>query len=171
MVADAAAGLPVGVVTLLFSDVEGSTRLLRELGDDYGGVLADHHRLLREAWKAHDGVEVSTEGDAFFVAFALPGDAVGAAIAGQRALHAHAWPHGREVRVRMGVHTGSPRLRGAEYWGIDVHYAARLCAAAHGGQVLLSEPTVSLVDVPVEDLGEHALKDFPSARRIFHLPI
>src|ERR1017187_5163683 len=102
--------LPVGVVTLLFSDIEGSTRLLHELDEGYGEVLADHHRLLRAAWLAHSGVEGSTEGDAFFVAFADAGDAVRAALAGQRALNAHAWPEGESVRVRMGMHTGAPAV-------------------------------------------------------------
>jgi predicted ATPase/class 3 adenylate cyclase len=171
MEASTPVGLPVGVVTLLFSDIEGSTRLLHELGDAYGEVLSDHHRLLRAVWLGHGGVEVGTEGDAFFVAFADPEQAVRAAVAAQRALAAHEWRDGFEVRVRMGVHTGSPRVRGQDYWGIDVHYAARLCAAAHGGQVLLSESTASLVDLEVEDLGRHAVKDFPSARRIFHLPV
>lgn len=171
MGASAPVGLPVGVVTLLFSDIEGSTRLLQELGDLYGDVLSDPHRLLREAWLVHDGVEVDTEGDAFFVAFADPGQAVRAAVAAQRGLAAHECPDTLEIRVRMGVHTGSPRVRGRDYWGIDVHYAARLCAAAHGGQVLVSESTATLVDLELEDLGKHAVKDFPSARRIFHLPV
>lgn len=140
--------------------------MLQELGDAYGEVLSDHYRLLREAWLVHGGVEVDTEGDAFFVAFAAPGQAVRAAAAAQRALAAHQWRDGLEVRVRMGVHTGSPRVRGTDYWGIDVHYAARLCAAAHGGQVLVSESTAALVDLELEDLGKHAVKDFPSARRI-----
>jgi predicted ATPase/class 3 adenylate cyclase len=163
--------LPVGLVTLLFSDIEGSTRLLHELGDVYGEVLADHRRLLREVWRTHGGVEVGTEGDAFFVAFADPGAAVGAATDAQRALAGHEWPRGGTVRVRMGVHTGRPKLRGGQYWGIDVHYAARVCAAANGGQVLLSESTAVLADVGVEDLGQHALKDFPAPRRLFHLLI
>ena len=156
---------------MLFSDIEGSTRLLQTLGEAYGLVLGDHHRLLREVWLVHDGVEVATEGDAFFVAFADPGQAVRAAVSAQRSLGAHEWPDGGELRVRMGVHTGSPRVRDRNYWGIDVHYAARLCAAANGGQVLVSESTAGLVDVALEDLGEHALRDFPAARRIFHLPI
>ena len=162
---------PAGVVTLLFSDIEGSTRLLRELGDGYVEVLGEHHRLMREAWSAHGGVEMGTEGDSFFVVFADPGDAVRAALSAQRFLDSYPWPEGGQVRVRMGVHTGTPRLRDSEYWGIDVHYAARLCAAAHGGQVLVSESTAALVDLDVEDLGKHALKDFPSPRRIFHLRI
>ncbi len=171
MTASARADLPVGVVTMLFSDIEGSTRLLHSIGDEYGIVLAEHHRLLREVWLAHDGVEVSTEGDAFFVAFADASQAVRSALAAQRVLSAHDWAAAAEVRVRMGVHTGSPRVRDGNYWGLDVHYAARLCAAAHGGQVLISESTAGLADVVVQDLGEHALKDFPAARRIFHLPV
>ncbi len=169
MAADVGVQLPVGVVTLLFSDIEGSTRLLEVLGDGYGDVIAEHHRLLREVWRAHRGVEVGTDGDAFFVAFADPHDAVHAALAAQRTLKAHDWPGGLELRVRMGLHTGAPRIREGDYWGVDVHYAARLCSAAHGGQVLLSERTVLFIEEPVEDLGEHALKDFPAARHIFHL--
>ncbi|MBV9002299.1 MAG: adenylate/guanylate cyclase domain-containing protein [Solirubrobacterales bacterium] len=163
--------LPVGVVTLVFSDIEGSTRLVRTLGDTFETVLADHNRLLRETWRGHGGVEVRTEGDAFFVAFDDAAQAVLAAIAGQRVLRAHRWPHGSEVRVRMGVHTGSPRVRDNDYWGIDVHYAARLCAAANGGQVLVSDATASVVDLALEDLGAHSVKDFPSARHIFHVVI
>ncbi len=169
--ASPAGALPDGVITLLFSDIEGSTRLLHEIGDLFGDALAEHDRLLRAVWEAWGGVVVQTEGDSFFVVFRDPGAAIDAAAAAQRALRDHSWPHEAGVRVRIGLHTGAPRLRGTEYWGIDVHYAARLCAAAHGGQVLLSEATVSLVDAPVEDLGPHALKDFPSARRIFHLLI
>ncbi len=163
--------LPGGVVTLLMSDVEGSTRLVRELGEGYGGLLADHHRLLRAVWVGHEGVEFGVAGDAFFVAFRDPGEAVRAAVAGQKVLAGHEWPAGGQVRVRMGLHTGTPRVRDGDYWGVDVHYAARLCAAAHGGQVLVSESTAALVDVELEDLGHHALRDFPSARRVFHLPI
>jgi len=121
----------------------------------------------------HGGVEVHSEGDAFFVAFADPTQALKAAVAGQRwpPLAEHQWPSGCEVRLRMGVHSGSPRVRDGDYWGIDVNYAARLCAAANGGRVLVSQSTAGLVNVVLEDLGEHAVKDFPSARRIFHLPI
>jgi predicted ATPase/class 3 adenylate cyclase len=165
-----AAALPTGLVTLVFTDIEGSTRLLHELGDGYGRVLADHHRLLRAVWAAHDGVEVDTEGDAFFVAFASARAAVSAAAAAQRVLAAHAWPHDRPVRVRIGVHSGEPQQHDQTYWGIDVHYAARLCGAAHGGQVLLSAATRALVaDAEVDDLGEHSLKDFPVPRSLFHL--
>ena len=112
----------------------------------------------------HGGVEVDTEGDAFFVAFASAARRGGGGARRARALASHAWPHGRPVRVRMGVHSGEPQVRDGTYWGIDVHYAARLCSAAHGGQVLLSSATRALVaDADVDDLGEHALKDFPSA--------
>jgi predicted ATPase/class 3 adenylate cyclase len=163
--------LPAGVVTLLFSDMEGSTRLLHELGDAYGELLAEHHQLLSEAWSGHGGVEFGTEGDACFVAFPDPSAAVTAAAEAQRLLAAHRWSHGGTVRVRIGVHTGTPKIRDGDYWGIDVHYAARLCAAASGGQVLLSRSTAALIDVEAQDLGEHALKDFPAARRLFHLPV
>ncbi len=161
--------LPSGVVSLLFSDIEGSTRLLQQLGDLYGNVLAEHDRLLRCVWAAHGGIEVEREGDAFVVAFDDPSAAVRAAVEAQRALDGHGWPHGGSLRVRMGVHTGLPKVRDGLYWGLDVHYAARLCAAANGAQVLVSESTATLVDVPLEDLGQHALKDFPAPRRLFHL--
>jgi predicted ATPase/class 3 adenylate cyclase len=159
-------------VALLFSDVEGSTRLLHEIGEPYGAVLAEHDRVLRAVWERFGGVVVDTEGDAFFVAFADAVAAVQAATAAQVALADQAWPHGGELKVRMGIHTGSPRVREGTYWGVDVHYAARLCSAARGGQVLLSAATRSLVpDAPVDDLGEHALKDFPAPRKLFHLRV
>jgi predicted ATPase/class 3 adenylate cyclase len=167
-----AAELPSGLVTLVFTDIAGSTRLLHELGDGYGAVLRDHHRLLRDAWAAYGGVEVDTEGDAFFVAFPSPRRAVEAVAAAQTALDRHPWTHGRAVRARMGVHSGEPQQREGTYWGIDVHYAARLCAAAHGGQVLISAATHGLLpDIDVESLGQHALKDFPAPRSLFHLVV
>jgi class 3 adenylate cyclase len=163
-------GLSEGVVTLVFTDIEGSTQLLHLLRADYGAVLEAHHRLLRSVWRAYDGAEVDTEGDAFFVAFASANRAVEAAAAAQAAIAEHRWPPGCEVRVRMGVHTGEPQLRDDGYWGIDVHYAARLCSAAHGGQVLVSAATRGLLgEVEADDLGEFALKDFASPRRVFHL--
>src|SRR5205085_6207065 len=128
--------LPTGDLTMLFSDIEGSTRLLHEIGETYGDVLEEHHRILREAWAAHGGLEVHADGDAFLVVFGEARNAVRAAAAAQGALASHSWPHRREVRVRMGIHTGNAQVRHDDYWGIDVHYAARLCAAAHGGQVL-----------------------------------
>lgn len=163
--------LPTGVVTLLFSDIEGSTRLLHRLGDAYGDVLDTHHQVLRAVWDEFGGVEVNTEGDAFFVAFSEAAPAVNAARAAQQVLAEQVWPDGHVVRVRMGVHTGSPQVRSDDYWGIDVHYAARLCSAANGGQVLVSESTAAHVDNSLEDLGEHALKDFPAPRRIYHLVV
>jgi predicted ATPase/class 3 adenylate cyclase len=157
--------LPTGVVTLLFTDVEGSTRLLQELGDGYGEALQEHRRHLRAAFAAHDGVEVDTQGDAFFVAFGRASDAVGAAVDGQRALV------GGPIRVRMGLHTGEPRLTGEGYVGLDVHKGARIAAVGHGGQVLLSSTTCALVDAGVRDLGAHRLKDLSAPERIFQLEI
>src|SRR5215204_2658359 len=157
------ARLPSGTVTLLFSDVEGSTRLLEEQGDAYAGVVAEYRRLLRGAASRHGGVEVDTQGDAFFVAFARASDALAAARAAQEALA------GGPVRVRMGLHTGEPIVTDEGYVGIDVHRAARIAAAAHGRQVLLSQATRDLVDAEVHDLGEHRLKDLSAPERIYQL--
>jgi class 3 adenylate cyclase len=144
------AALPSGTVTLLFTDIEGSTRLLQRLGDRYAEVLAAHDRLLRRAFAAHGGQVVDTQGDAFFASFARAGDAVRAAVAAQRALATHSWPEGATVRVRMGLHTGEPTVTTGRYVGLDVHRAARIGAAGHGGQVLLSPTTRELVaaDLP-----------------------
>jgi predicted ATPase len=155
--------LPRGTVTLLFTDIEGSTRLMHELGGRYAEVLAEHRRLLREAFGRHGGVEVDTQGDAFFYAFARATDAVAAAADAQAALAVG------PVRVRMGVHTGEPLVTDEGYVGVDVHRAARIISAGHGGQVLLSKETKELVDTPVLDLGEHRLKDFDDAVWIFQL--
>ena len=133
--------LPTGTVTFLFTDIEGSTALLEDLGPRYGDVLAGHRALLREVWAAHGGVEVDAEGDAFLVAFTGARAAAAAAEEAQRRLAAEAWPGGAPVRVRMGLHTGEPSVRDGAYWGRDVHYGARVAAAAHGGQVLLSATT------------------------------
>src|SRR3954453_21237487 len=160
-----ASGLPTGVVTLLFTDVEGSTRLLHELGDDYGEALQEHRRRLRTAFAEHDGVEVDTQGDAFFVVFARTSNAVAAAADCQRALA------GGPIRVRMGLHTGEPRLTEEGYVGLDVHKGARIAAVGHGGQVLMSEPTKALVDAEVRDLGGHRLKDLSAPERIYQLEI
>jgi class 3 adenylate cyclase len=132
------AELPSGTVTFLFSDVEGSTRLLARLRGRYAEVLGEHQRLLRAAFDEHDGREVHTEGDGFFVAFARASDAIAAAVSAQRALASQRWPEGVDVRVRMGVHTGEAEVRQDDYVGLDVHRAARICAAGHGGQVLIS---------------------------------
>jgi predicted ATPase len=155
--------LPTGTVTFLFTDIEGSTRLLQELGDGYAEVLAEHRRVLREAWREHDGVEVDTQGDAFFVAFSRATDAVAAAARAQRALAAG------PVKVRMGLHTGEPVRGGEGYVGFDVHRAARIAAAGHGGQVLLSQATADLAGAEVRDLGLHRLKDLSAPERIFQL--
>src|SRR5438067_7824630 len=169
------AELPSGTVTLLFTDVEGSTQLLRQLGDRYASALEEHRRLLRRAFEAWRGCEVDSQGDAFFVAFGRAADAVAAAVAAQRALAAHPWPDGEAVRVRMGLHTGEPTLTPGGYVGLDVHRAARLCAAGHGGQVLLSRTTRDLVEqelpdgVDLRDLGEHRLKDLPRPERVYQL--
>jgi class 3 adenylate cyclase len=138
------AELPAGRVTFLFTDIEGSTRLLHALGDRYAEVLADQGRLLRDSFGRHGGVEVDTQGDSFFVAFPDPADALAAAEEAQRALAAHSWPDG-ELRVRMGLHTGDPLVAADHYVGIDVHRGARIAAAAHGGQVVVSERTKKLL--------------------------
>ncbi len=162
-----------GTVTLLFTDIEGSTRLLRELGTGYETVLADHRRLLRAAFDAHGGSEIDTAGDGFFYAFPRARDAVLAAVEGQRALAEHTWPI--PLRVRMGMHTGEPARSEAGYVGLDVHRAARISAAGHGGQILLSQTSRDLAgsDLPDEmglvDLGEHELKDLPAPERLFQV--
>ena len=140
-----AAERPTGTVTFLFTDVEGSTRLLRELRDDYATALADHQRIIRAALAENDGSEIDTQGDSFFAAFRRVKDAVGAAVDAQRALAAHTWPQGKQLRVRMGMHTGEPTVSEDGYLGLGVHRAARICSAGHGGQVLLSQATVALL--------------------------
>ena len=168
------ASLPGGTVTFLFTDIEGSTRLLQELGDDYGEVVREHRRLLREHLGAKGGAEVDTQGDAFFYSFPRAREAVAAAVAGQRALAEHEWPRGAHVRVRMGLHTGEPAVGDEGYVGLDVVRAARICSAGHGGQILLSDTTRALAgsDLPagvsVRDLGEQKLKDV-RAEHIFQL--
>jgi len=157
--------LPSGVVTLVFTDIEGSTQLLHELGDGYGAALAEHRRVVRAAFTEHDGVEVDTQGDAFFVAFARATDAVAAATNAQRALAEG------PVRVRMGLYTGEPRVTDEGYVGLDVHKGARIAAVGHGGQVLLSQTTRALVDAPTRDLGPHRLKDLSAPEHIYQLEI
>jgi predicted ATPase/class 3 adenylate cyclase len=165
--------LPSGTVTFLFTDVEGSTRLLERLGDNYASVLAIHQRLVRDALVAYNGHEIDTQGDAFFVAFRSAKDALNAAIAAQRALAAHPWRDDLAIRVRMGLHTGEPQLAGHDYVGMDVHRAARVCAAGHGGQVLLTQATYALIGADVQapvqfrDLGEHRLKDLTRPERLY----
>jgi len=156
--------LPSGTVTFLFTDIEGSTKLLHELGpEDYAKALAEHRRELREAISVRGGVEVDTQGDAFFVAFPTATGALEAARAARDALAKG------PIRVRMGLHTGTPRLTEEGYVGEDVHKGARIAAAGHGGQVLLSKETGALAHVGVTDLGEHRLKDFEGPVGIFQL--
>jgi predicted ATPase/class 3 adenylate cyclase len=157
--------LPTGTVTFLFTDVEGSTRLLHELGAEaYADALAAHRRALREAFGRHGGVEVDTQGDAFFYAFAAAPDAVAAADDGQRALA------GAGIRVRMGVHTGTPLLTAEGYVGADVHRAARIAAVAHGGQVVVSAATAALAGPDrLRELGDHRLKDLSAPERLYQL--
>ena len=157
--------LPTGTVTFLFTDVEGSTRLLQEHGASYADLLAEHRRALRDAFERYAGVEVDTQGDAFFVAFSRATDAVAAAGLGREALAAG------PIRVRMGLHTGEPLVTDEGYVGMDVHRAARIAAAAHGGQIVLSETTRRLLesDSQILDLGEHRLKDLVHAERLFQL--
>jgi predicted ATPase/class 3 adenylate cyclase len=171
------AGLPTGTVTFLFTDIEGSTRLLQELGDGYRPVQDLHDAILRRAISGAGGTVVRTEGDSFFVAFRTPAAAIRAAVAAQRGLARDGWPHGRPVRVRMGLHTGEG-VRGADdYLGIDVNRAARIAAASWGGQVLLSEATKVLVEdalpqgVTIRSLGLHRLKDLPHPEHLYDLVI
>ena len=164
--------LPGGTVTFLFTDIEGSTRLLHALGDRYADVLADHRRLLRDAFTRNGGVEVDTQGDSFFVAFPEPDGAVAAARDAQRSLAAHPWPDGAALRVRMGLHTGEPLVAEDHYVGIDVHVGARIAAAAYGGQVLVSDRTRGLAPSHVfRDVGAHRLKDLPEPERLYQLVI
>jgi class 3 adenylate cyclase len=158
--------LPGGTVTFVFTDIEGSTRLLQELGDEaYGRVTGDHRRIVRETFTAREGTEIDTQGDAFFFSFPRARDAVAAAVAAQRALRDHEWPDGREVLVRIGIHTGEPHVGDEGYLGLDVVRAARISAAGHGGQILISETTRALLGnqlpdgVAVHDLGQQHLKD------------
>ena len=170
-------GLPGGAVTFLFTDIEGSTRLVKALRGRYPQVLAEHRRLIRAAVAAHDGHEVDTQGDAFFVAFAGAKQAVLCALEIQRALAAHDWPAGAQVRVRMGIHSGQAVPAEGGYTGLAVHRAARICAA-RGGQVLVSQAAQDLIEDEEEgeelgfvlvDVGEHQLKDLDRPVRLFQL--
>jgi YVTN family beta-propeller protein len=169
---------PTGTVTFLFTDIEGSTRLLRELGERYAQVRADHDRLLRDAAAAHGGEEVDTQGDSFFFSFRRAKDGVAAAADAQRALAAHPWPDGSPLRVRMGLHSGEPAVgEDGRYVGLSLHRAARISSAARGGQVLLSSTTADLVSdnlpegVTLRELGRRPLKDFDRPERVSQLMI
>ena len=171
------ATLPSGTVTFAFTDIESSTALLKRLGDRYGELIADHRRIVREAFGEHAGVEIDMQGDSFFFAFARARDAVAAAVEAQRAHAEHQWVGVEAVRVRMGLHTGEPAVGEEGYLGVDVVRAARLCATSTGGHVLLSEATYALLGsslpdgVTVHPLGERRLKDIDEPERIYELEI
>lgn len=172
----ASSGFPTGTVTLLFSDIEGSTRLLQHLGSaDYAYVLGVQRRLLRAAFQRTGGHEVDTAGDGCFAVFQHAASAAEAAVAAQRALAAFPWPEGGQVRVRMGLHTGTPGLFAEGYVGLDVHRAARICNAAQGGQILLSQATHALVERTLSagmhllDMGPSWLKDLDHPEHLYAL--
>ena len=166
---------PGGTVTLVFTDIEGSTELLERLGDAYPTLLADHHRILDAAAGRHGGTRVDAAGDGLFLSFPTVRGALAALVEAQRELAGHAWPDGAAVRVRMGIHTGEPITADTGYVGIDVHRAARICAAGHGGQILVSQPARSLLgsslpeEVSLRDLGDHRLRGIASAERLYQV--
>jgi class 3 adenylate cyclase len=169
--------LPSGTVTLLFTDIEGSTGLMRKLGDLWPEAHGRHRRILRESFGAAGGREVDTQGDSFFFVFPRVRDAARAAVDGQRGLKAADWPQGEEVRVRMAIHTGEPTVGEEGYLGLDVVRGARLCAAAHGGQIVLSETAGALLNdespegARLVDLGQHRLKDMTRSERVWQLAL
>jgi predicted ATPase/class 3 adenylate cyclase len=164
-----------GTVTLVFTDIEGSTQLLERLGDAYATLIADHHRIVDGAATRHAGTRVDAAGDGLFISFPTARGALSAAVDAQRELAAHQWPDEETVRVRMGIHTGEPLSAGTGYVGIDVHRASRICSAAHGGQILVSQPAQSLLGgalpdgVGLRDLGDHRLRGIESAERLFQV--
>ena len=169
--------LPRGTVTFLFTDIESSTRLMHEMGDRYPAAQTAHHEMLRAAFQSNEGHELRTEGDSFFCVFASAIDACQAAATAQRSLAAYEWENGQALRVRMGLHTGEAPLVGNEYIGLDVHQAARVAGAAHGGQVVISDTTRGLVEgnlkpgLRLRDLGTHRLKDLAQPERLYQLVI
>jgi predicted ATPase/class 3 adenylate cyclase len=169
------ADLPTGIVTLVLTDIEGSTRLAAALGDAYGAALSHHRRIIRKAFRDRGGAEVDTQGDAFLYAFVSPCDALEAAAAAQRGLAAHGWPGGNALRVRIGVHTGAPTRTDEGYVGLDLHVAARVMGAAHGGQVVVSDAAAAglraedVSGLSLRDLGEHRLKDIARPARLYQL--
>ena len=165
--------LPDGTVTLVFTDVEGSTQLVRQLGDAYAQLLGDHRRLLREAVEQAQGHVVDHRGDEFFMVFDDPCRAAEAITAAQQAFATHSWPEGVELRVRVGLHTGQPTFRDGAYYGLDVHRAARIAQAGSGGQILLSQSTRDELDrsFELEDLGEHELPGLVEPERLFQLTV
>jgi len=165
--------LPHGTVTLVFTDVEGSTQLVQQLGDGYAQVLADHRRLLRDAVASGEGHVVDHRGDEFFVVFGDARRAADSIVALQRAFADHDWPNGIELRVRVGMHTGEPAIREETYFGLDVHRAARICQAGSGGQVLVSQRTHEELDAEHDllDLGDHELPGLPDLERLYQLNV
>src|SRR5580765_5486177 len=168
--------LPAGTVTFLFSDIEGSTRLLKQLGRErYGAVLSQHNVLLRDAFTEGGGIEIDRQGDAFFFVFRSAGTAVAAAVAAQRALASYEWPEDGVVKVRMGIHTGEAAVNGEGYVGFAVHQASRIGDLGHGGQILVSRTTAALVehdlppDVRLRDLGETRLPGVERPEPLFQL--
>ena len=164
---------PARTVTLVFTDIDGSTRLLEQLGDEYATLLSDHHRLVGEAMSAHGGERVDAAGDGLFFSFPTARGALMGCVDGQRAVSGHDWPSGAEVAVRMGMHTGEPLSATTGFVGMDVHRAARICAAGHGGQILVSASARGLIGtalpegVSLRDLGEHRLKDLVTPERLY----
>ena len=169
--------LPGGTVTFMFTDVEDSTELLKRLGDDYRDVLTSHRRIIRDAFTARDGIEIDTQGDAFFFAFPRARDAVTAAVEAQRAHATEAWPGEVDVRVRIGLHTGEPAIHEEGYVGLDVVRAARICTVGRGGQILLSETTRALIGsglpdgVSVFPVGQRHLRGIDEPERVFEIAI
>jgi DNA-binding NarL/FixJ family response regulator/class 3 adenylate cyclase len=161
--------LPTGTVTLLCTDIEGSTSIVRRLGGRYVDVLEEHRRLVRDAVMAAGGMEIDCRGDEMLLVFSDAEAAVRGAVEAQRALATHAWPEGNEVRVRMGLHTGEPSVEGSTYVGLDVHRVARISDAGHGGQVLLSERTYQLGGGEAIDLGPQPFKGLPEPERIYQV--
>ena len=161
----------------MFTDIEDSTELLKRLGDDYGDVLTSHRSIVRETFTARDGIEIDTQGDAFFFVFPRARDAVIAAVEAQRAHATAGWPDGAEVRVRMGLHTGEPAIHEEGYVGLDVVRAARICTVGRGGQILLSETTRALLGsglpdgVSVFPLGQKHLRGIDEPERVFEVAI
>ena len=169
--------LPHGTVTFVFTDIEGSTGLMKTLGDGYRDVLGRHREIVREAFSAAGGIEIDTQGDAFFFVFARARDAVTAAVGVQRAHATAEWPDGIAVRVRIGLHTGEPAVHEEGYLGLDVVRAARICTVGKGGQILLSETTRALVGSALPDgvsvfpLGERHLRGMDEPERVYELEI
>jgi class 3 adenylate cyclase/CheY-like chemotaxis protein len=163
--------LPTGTATFLFTDIERSTQLAHRLGGQWEEAMMEHRRLVRSAVAEHSGSEIDSRGDEFFLAFDQPGDAVDAAALMQRSLTDHNWPDGGELRVRMGMHTGQAIYADQDYLGVDVHRAARICFAGHGGQILMSAATHSFLpeSVVCRELGTYRLRGLPEPERIFQL--